>query len=717
MNKNLFFGLGFVLFTSIVLLINWVFNLPVKQAEKIGQQWTVTEKQLAVLQSMQSEFLVRFEKEEHVLSEEGITDGEARSVVRTIREDIDTYRNFRAISGNEEAIAAVSFFSSALNNYENALNDFFLIIRERGDENSGLIARWQEISSRLLQANASSGNAIREKLNRIKALENSYLLRNNSRFLEELSVAAEDLRNELGQVGDGSGITDLDSYLVLTGNLLAVEKRIGSIDLQGITGDVTGSLKKLLSARTSVQGFLIKAVEKTSLWWTLFRYLTLVSFTVVCIIGLVLITSLGITNPLKRTAQAMEKLAAGDLSENTFDNGLPEIRRIDNAITEAITGLNQKAAFARSLNEDNLALEMNLLGEHDLLGRELSQLQQKMSKTEELQKRNDESNMKRRYINEGLAKFADILRTNSNDINLLGDSFIREIVKYLGAIQGGFFLLNDSDPSAPVLDLVSAFAYNRKKYLQKSLALGEGLVGTCAKEKQPINLTEIPEGYISITSGLGDTKPNNLLLVPVMHENLLIGVLEIASLRNFRDHEIQLALEVGGSLGSTIIYTRNNERTSRLLEKSQQQALEMAEQEEEMRQNMEELKATQEESTRREEELRGIVEAISNTLLVIEYDLGGNIRQVNDKCCIFFGRTSEDMVGKMHHDVLEGTLVPDDQFWNTLERTNQTIVIEKVRIGKMEYQLKEHFTAILNRDNLVVKYINFITPLTDTNTK
>ena len=709
MNKNLFFGLGFVLFTSLVLLINWLFNVPVNQVEIIGRQWIHTEKQQATLHSLQSEFLLHFEKEEDL----GTVESDVRSVIGTLRKDIEAYRNTRVLSGNEASLAAVSMFSDALTRYENALNDFFLITRERGDENSGLIARWQEISNRLLQMNAP-GNTIREKLNRIKVLEAGYLLHNNGRYLEDISLAAEDLRNDLSQIEDGAGVPDLDSYLVLTGNLLAVEKRFGSADSQGVIGEITTSFTTLGSASTAMNMRINEAVEKTTLRWTVLRYTTIFLFTAFCIVLLVFITRQGITNPLRLTALAMEKLASGDLSDNTFAQGLPEIIKIDAALVRTITGMKEKAEFARTLNEGNLSSVMNLLGEHDILGRELSQLQHKIRETAELQKRNDEATMKRRYVNEGLAKFADILRTRSNDISLLGDSFIREIVKYLGAIQGGFFMLNDSDPSAPVLELVSAFAYNRKKYMQKSLALGEGLVGTCAKEKQTINLTEIPEGYISITSGLGDTRPNNLLLLPVMHDNLLIGVLEIASLRTFMEHEIQFALEVGGSLGSTIIYTRNNERTSRLLEKSQQQALEMAEQEEEMRQNMEELKATQEESTRREEELRGIAEAISNTLLVIEYDLGGSIRQVNDRGCLFFGRTNEELAGKLHPDVFEGTLVPDEQFWNTVEKNNLTVVYEKVRIGKMEYPLKEHFTAVTNRDNLVVKYINFITPLSET---
>ena len=263
-----------------------------------------------------------------------------------------------------------------------------------------------------------------------------------------------------------------------------------------------------------------------------------------------------------------------------------------------------------------------------------------------------------------------------------------------------------------MLELVSSFAYNRKKYMQKSLYLGEGLVGTCAVEKQIINLTEIPEGYITITSGLGDTKPDNLLLVPVLHELELIGVLEIASLNLFKEHEIQFAGEVAGSLGATIIYARNNQRTSELLTKSQQQALEMAEQEEEMRQNMEELKATQEESSRREEEFRGIAEAIGQSLFVIEYGLDGVIREVNDKFCIFMGLTREDITGKEHHMVLAGSLNPDTLFWDELQRNNHVTLNEKVKIGKKQHQLKEHFSVVPNKDGIVVKYINFITEVT-----
>jgi PAS domain S-box-containing protein len=361
------------------------------------------------------------------------------------------------------------------------------------------------------------------------------------------------------------------------------------------------------------------------------------------------------------------------------------------------------------MNHDVLDSKLNLAGKNDLLGTELIQLQQKILATTEKQAINDQDNLVRRYMNEGHAKFGDILRSKNSDMNNLGDAFVREMVKYLNALQGGFFIFDDSDSSTPVLKLISAFAYNRKKYLQQTINYGEGLVGSCAKERKYINLTDIPKGYISITSGLGDTSPDNLLLVPVMHENELMGVLEIASLHRFKPHEIEFANEAAFNLGSTLVNTRNNQRTNELLTKSQQQALEMAEQEEEMRQNMEELKATQEESGRREEEFRGIAEAIGNALMVMEYDLEGKIHEVNERFCIFLGKEREDILGKYHHEIFASILKPDVAFWTEVKERGQVVVSETVTIGKKSYEILEHFTPVINRSNITVKYINFAT--------
>ena len=105
------------------------------------------------------------------------------------------------------------------------------------------------------------------------------------------------------------------------------------------------------------------------------------------------------------------------------------------------------------------------------------------------------------------------------------------------AEQGGIFLLNDDNPEKPFLELRTAFAYDRKKVLEANIEIGESLVGRCFQEKELIHLTNLPDGYTFISSGLGGHDPKSLLLLPLMFENdtifLLLLVLVFHSVLGF----------------------------------------------------------------------------------------------------------------------------------------------------------------------------------------
>ncbi len=713
-SKNMFFGIGFVLFAGLVLLINWFFNSPVKQADMINRRLVRTEQQINMLRSAQNELILRYDMAEDLFADtQSLSEEQVTSALNTVKSDIEYFQGFRVVKNHPAIATSLSNQGIALNEYEGNLKVLMMATVERGSEHSGLISRWLEVSSGMLNAASDNGPDMVRMVEKLKQTETAYLLNSNMKGINDILALADEIRTRLSGKETGIKVSDLDSYTALTNNLVSVDTRIGTSGNPGIISNTGKSLEALLNASSNTTLLMNEALQKRKTVWTIALYVIIVLITICGIIFLIVITNRVITTPLSTTAAYLGDIAAGKLpAQPLSEEGLPEIKQVDHAVNELLIELKKKTDFTRSLNENNLGIQLIASGPHDELAGELNSLQKKMTDTADVQRMNDVENAKRRYINEGLAKFAEILRTQSNDIHLLGDAFIREIVKYLGAIQGGFFLLNEDKGDEKMLELVSSFAYNRKKYMQKSLYPGEGLVGTCAMEKQIINLTEIPEGYITITSGLGDTKPDNLLLVPVLHESELIGVLEIASLALFKEHEIQFAGEVAGSLGATIIYARNNQRTSELLMKSQQQALEMSEQEEEMRQNMEELKATQEESSRREEEFRGIAEAISQSLFMIEYGLDGIIRDVNDKFCIFMGLTREDILGRDHHTVLAGTLIPDTLFWEELQRNNHVTLTEKIKIGRKQHHLKEHFAVVQNKDGIVVRYINFITEVT-----
>jgi hypothetical protein len=233
--------------------------------------------------------------------------------------------------------------------------------------------------------------------------------------------------------------------------------------------------------------------------------------------------------------------------------------------------------------------------ESNELGQALRQMRDNMKKVAEEDKR-------RNWTTEGLAMFADILRANHDNVTMLYDSIIANVVKYMNANQGALFILNDEEEDDHHLEMVACYAYEKKKFVEKTVKIGQGLVGQAYLEREVIHRTDIPTDYLKITSGLGDALPRNLLIVPLKVNEDVHGILELASFHLIKDYQVEFLKKVGESIASTISITKINARTKMLLEESQQQGEEMRAQEEEMRQNMEELQATQEEVYRKEKE-------------------------------------------------------------------------------------------------------------------
>ncbi len=248
-------------------------------------------------------------------------------------------------------------------------------------------------------------------------------------------------------------------------------------------------------------------------------------------------------------------------------------------------------------DDQNKALLARLESENALAREREEEAKSSMSKLEEAQK----EERKRAWATEGIAEVASLLRS-VDDLKVLTDKIISFVVRYLKANQGGLYTVNYDNPEKPFIELISCYAFERKKYLKKRIEVGEGIVGQSYLEKDHIFLKEIPQNFLMITSGLGDAPPRNLLVTPMIIEDKVHGLFEIASFTPFEQHEIEFMMKLGENIALALNNIHINEQTKKLLAESQGQTEELRAQEEEMRQNMEELAATQEEMKRSAEE-------------------------------------------------------------------------------------------------------------------
>jgi methyl-accepting chemotaxis protein len=256
-----------------------------------------------------------------------------------------------------------------------------------------------------------------------------------------------------------------------------------------------------------------------------------------------------------------------------------------------------------------------------------------------------------KYITAGLADIGEILRKYTHDLETLTYKLMQSLVKYLEAHQGGIFLVQEDAENEPYLELASCIAYDRKKFIQKRFEIGEGLVGQAVLEKDKIILTDIPEDFVAITSGLGHALPRNIVIIPLVNQDQVTGAIELASFHVMEPYKIEFLERVAQSVASTILNVKVNEHTRKLLEESQQMTEQLRAQEEEMRQNVEELQATQEEMARKEQESAARIEAIDNSgVASIEFDLRGIIRNAN-KTFLDLMRYKLHEIQGQHHSI------------------------------------------------------------------
>jgi HAMP domain-containing protein/CheY-like chemotaxis protein/signal transduction histidine kinase len=284
--------------------------------------------------------------------------------------------------------------------------------------------------------------------------------------------------------------------------------------------------------------------------------------------------------------------AAVPAARGTWRALTDNVNQLANNLTIQVRSIGE-VATAVTKGDLTRMITVQARGELDDLKNNLNQMIANLRETTE---RNNEQD----WLKTNLAKFSRLMQ-GQRDLESVSRLIMSELTPLVSAQYGAFYMKEDNGHGGnggndrraqEVLKLVASYAYKERKNVSNRFVPGEGLVGQAALEKKPILLTQVPDDYVRITSGLGEAPPRNILVLPIVFENDVKGVIELASFQQFTQINQLFLDQLAESVGVVLNMIAANMRTEELLEQSQALTLELQSQSAELQAQQEELRST-----------------------------------------------------------------------------------------------------------------------------
>jgi methyl-accepting chemotaxis protein len=344
----------------------------------------------------------------------------------------------------------------------------------------------------------------------------------------------------------------------------------------------TGKASSWISAESgALIAFTPLKIGSSSHYWSIGTMVPMTAITssinnilyktmIISVIGLIILVisvyliSGKITKPINLVNQRLKELAKGHIRSGQNLKALTndEIGEMVESVNTLVNNISEKVNFAVAIGGGKFETEFAPSGTEDTLGTALQTMRFNLK-----QFREEED--KRKWSNEGLAKVNDVLRMTFATTELFYFNALKTLITFLGANQGGLFLVDEDEAGDKHIDLVAAYAYERQKFLNRRLPWGANLVGQCILEKETVYLKQVPKDYVKITSGLGEATPGVLIIVPLKTDTETVGAIELATFNEFMPHELEFIERACDIIAASIFAYRNTARTKALLEKAQ----------------------------------------------------------------------------------------------------------------------------------------------------
>jgi methyl-accepting chemotaxis protein len=417
-----------------------------------------------------------------------------------------------------------------------------------------------------------------------------------------------------------------------------------------------------------------------------------------------------ITLPLRQTTSILRDLDKGiiDPSKKVRAQSNDELAEMAKSLNNLLDTLSKTTEFAKKIGEGDFNAQYTALSKFDVLGNTLIEMQKNLKVGQEQEEIRQLERAKLNWAQDGLSQLGEVLRTSTDNFEDYLFVILGHIVNYLKADQGGIFILNTLDSEHPYLELLAAYAYNKKKSLQAKIEIGESLVGRCFQEKEVIYMTNLPDGYTFVSSGLGSHEPNCLFLMPLVYEDEPFGVIELASFRELADFEIEFLKSIGERVASSTSIMQKNVHTKQLLDQYQIRSEELTRREQILQETLSELQKSQEDGIIKEKENEGIIESLLKIGSVTWYNMGGTIINIKDPNLANYGLSEKDMKGKKHLELetdAKADMSEYVKFWNDLKNGESRQRTIRKKTLKDEIWLSETYTPIKDKTGNPYKII------------
>ena len=353
---------------------------------------------------------------------------------------------------------------------------------------------------------------------------------------------------------------------------------------------------------------------------------------------------------------------------------------------------------------------------HKKASRELASFQERIEKQQITQK----TEALHSHI---IGEISEITRKNQTSFHEATNTVLAQICTKTNSQLGIIYFYNAKEGE---LKASGMFAVDRIKFTNDTKLNSEGIIGQVAKEKLATHLKDIPENYSKITSGLGKSSPNEIYISPIIYNEELVGVIELATIYSYDEKTTQLIEQLLTILSSAIRDTNNTKRDAELLRSAQEATQTMREQEEELKQNAEELQANQEELERKMSIQMRCIQQLQREEDNVIINIAGRNRMLSQQiafyCELIYNgdNTTKEKLAKsidLHHHTLltlkNGGIPKGVDYILPLPASNDVVQQCIVSIESLWLKYKKAAEEILEQGNYSKLQIRFIEENTD----